>query len=117
MSNESDFREDDAILAMLDDPADIEAYHNLMVHAHQLGLSAADFIRQEPKRTSRKRVRKLCLQNQKRTLRMIFSSVLKGLWDRPVNDRDNVSVHALYGPQPVPEKTHTNGQSKRNDRE
>jgi len=112
MSDQSHFNEDDEILSKLDHEADIEAFLNLMEHAHGLGVSAADFVREEPKRTSRKHIRKLCLSNQKRTMKMMVTSVLKGLWDRPVNDPAESFVQALYKP-PAPTKPHVNGQDRK----
>ena len=112
MSDQTHFDEDDEILSQLDHEADIEAFSNLMAHAHGLGVSAADFVREEPKRTSRKYIRKLCLANQKRTLKVMVSSVLKGLWDRPVNDPAESFVQALYKPQ-APTKPHINGQHRK----
>lgn len=108
MAEEHDFSEDDSILAKLESEADREAFSNLMAHAHGLGVSAADFVREEPKRTSRKSIRKLCLANHKRTFKMMIASVVKSLWDRPANDATEHMVNSLYGP-PMPNKTHVNG--------
>jgi len=112
MADQSHFKEDDEILAKLNNEADIEAFSNLMAHAHDLGVSAADFVREEPKRTSRKYIRKLCLSNQKRTIKMMVTSILKGLWDRPANDPAGSVIHALYKP-PTPTKPHVNGQARK----
>lgn len=116
MSDQPDFSEDDFILSQLQDEEDIEAFTNLMAHAHSLGISAADFVRQEPKRTSRKGIRKACLKNQKRTFKMIMASVLEGLWDRPANDETESYVHSLYG-VPKPNKPHVNGHARKASRE
>ena len=105
-----DFSEDDRILADLTDRADIEAFTNLMEHAHEQGLSAADFVREEPKRTSRKRIRKLCLKNRKRSLRVMAQSVMKSLWDRPVADTS--AIESLYGVPQQPGKPHRNGKGR-----
>ena len=83
------FPEDDEILAQLVDPTDIQAYTNLMENAHRDGVSAADFVREEPKRTSRQTIRQLCLKDQKRSIRAIVSSVVKSLLDRPTLDAEN----------------------------
>ncbi len=107
-----DFSEDDRILAGLTDDADIEAFGNLMAHAHEQGVSAADFIREEPRRTSRRRIRKLCLKNRKRSLQVMLQSVMKSLWDRPVTDIS--AVESLYGIPPQLGKPHRNGYSERN---
>lgn len=117
MSEKSDFIEDEAILARLDNEADIEAFANLMAHAHDLGMSAADFVREEPKRTSRKRIRQLCLANQKRSLRMLVKSVLKSLWDRPAHDPAEALAQSLYAPPQSPGKPHVNGHARRTSRE
>ena len=110
---ETDFSEDERILAGLTDDADIEAFSNLMEHAHEQGVSAADFIREEPRRTSRKRIRKLCLKNRKRSLQVMVKSVIKTLWDRPVTDKS--VIESLYGmPQQQIEKSHRNGYNERN---
>jgi hypothetical protein len=113
MSEKSDFGEDDRILARLEHKADVEAFTNLMAHAHQLGLSAADFVRQEPKRTSRKIIRKLCLENQKRSLKMLVVSILEGLWDRPASDQTTALGHPIYGPPPASAKTEANGKARK----
>ena len=65
---------------------DAQAYTNLMENAHRDGVSAADFVREEPKRTSRKAIRQLCLKDQNRSIKAIVSSVVKSLWDRPASD-------------------------------
>jgi hypothetical protein len=91
------FPEDDEILTLLDDPADAEAFSNLMENAHREGVSAADFVREEPKRTSRKSIRRLCLKDQKRSIRAIVSSVVKSLWDRPPEDPES-ALNAMMGP-------------------
>lgn len=90
-----DFSEDDRILAYLSDEADIEAFTHLMEHAHERGISAADFVREEPKRTSRKRIRKLCLANDKQAFHVRVRSVLKSLWERPAAEPS--VAQALYG--------------------
>ena len=113
MSEKPEFKEDENILAQLDNEADIEAFSNLMAHAHDLGVSAADFVREEPKRTSRKRIRQLCLKDQKRTLSMLVRSVLKSLWDRPVNDPAETLTQSLYGPPQAMGKPHVNGHVKK----
>ena len=63
-----DFSEDEHILDALDDPLDVEAFTNLMGHAHQQGKTAADFVREDPARTSRHAIRKLCLSDRPRSL-------------------------------------------------
>ncbi len=105
----SDFTEDNKILALLKDEADIEAFTNLMAHAHGLGMSAADFVREEPKRTSRKYIRKLCLKDRKRSLHLMVASVMKNLWDRPASDPAEAFVQVLYGPPTRPGSSHANG--------
>ena len=40
MTDQQDFSEDDAILAQLTDPLDIEAFSNIMENAHAQGQSA-----------------------------------------------------------------------------
>ena len=102
MSEQTDFSEDEQILARLNDSADIEAFTNLMSYAHEQGMSAADFVREEPQRTSRKAIRKLCLKNQKRTLKAQVASVIRSLWDRPVEDPEKVFVQTLFGGPPAP---------------
>lgn len=105
----SDFQEDEHILALLQDASDIEAFTNLMAHAHAHGMSAADFVREEPKRTSRQRIRRLCLKNRKRSLRIMVASVVKSLWDRPVQEPAESFVRTLYGPPSRPGSTQRNG--------
>lgn len=108
-----DYSEDEQILQGLSDPLDIEAFGNLMTHAHEKGMSAADFVREEPKRTSRKAIRKLCLRNRKRSLRLQVSSVLKSLWERPAEDPETAFAQSLYGPLAKPPMTSgKNGQQK-----
>jgi len=105
-----DFSEDDQILDQLVDTADVDAFANLMEHAHGLGISAADFVREEPKRTSRKQIRKLCLKNRKRSLKVMVKSVMDSLWDRPVTDIS--AIESLYGVPQKPGQPHRNGQRK-----
>ena len=92
------YPEDDEILAQLQDPTDVEAFTNLMENAHREGVSAADFIREEPKRTSRRTIRTLCLKDQKRSLKAVVSSVVRSLWDRPPNDPE-AALSTMFGPQ------------------
>jgi hypothetical protein len=117
VEDKSDFSEDDDIFARLDNQADRDAFSNLMAHAHNLGLSAADFVRQEPKRTSRKHISKLCLENQKRTFKMMVFSVLKSLWDRPANDQAENLAQSLYGYPQNLDKPQVNGQARKDARE
>lgn len=98
----SNYPEDDKILAQLDDPTDIEAFSNLMENAHREGLSAADLIREEPKRTSRSAIRKICLKDRKRSIRAMVSGVVKSMWDRPVHNPEDGFVQSLFGTQPPP---------------
>lgn len=105
----SEFQEDERILALLQDASDREAFANLMAHAHAQGISAADFVREEPKRTSRQRIRKLCLKNRKRSLRLMVASVVKNLWDRPVQEPAEAFVQALYAPPSRPGAPQRNG--------
>ena len=97
MAEKPDFSEDDQILACLQDEADIEAFTNLMVHAHEQGISAADFVREEPKRTSRRAIRTFCLKNQKRTFKAQIASVIRSLWDRPVEDPEAAYLQEFFG--------------------
>ena len=80
------FPDDDQILSSLTDPEDVQAFENLMENAYREGVSAADFVREEPKRTSRKVIRRTCLKNQKRSIKAIVSSVVRSLWDKPAAD-------------------------------
>ena len=105
-----DFSEDDQILKGLDDPLDIEAFSNLMSHAHPLGISAADFVREEPKRTSRKKIQKLCLKDRKRSLRAQIYLIIKHLWKRPAEDPELAYIHSLYSPATRPPEAGKNGQ-------
>ena len=91
------YPEDEVILGQLADPMDVEAFTNLMENAHREGVSAADFVREEPKRTSRKSIRKLCLKDQKRSIKAVVSSVVRSLWDRPPQDPD-AALGAMLGP-------------------
>ena len=114
MSHEQpDYSEDERILACLNDPVDVEAFSNLMFHAHEKGMSAADFIREEPKRTSRKAIRKLCLSNRKQSFRVQVRSILKNLWERPAEDPEAAFVHSLYTPSVHPPEPGRNGQNGR----
>lgn len=108
--NPHDFSEDEGIMGCLNDPVDIEAFTNLMAHAHEQGMSAADFVREEPRRTSRKAIRKLCLKNQIRSLKVRVASVLKNLWDRPVEDPGEAYICSLYYPKGRPPGSGRNGQ-------
>ena len=90
----ADYAEDRRILSRLKDAVDIEAFSNLMLHAHDQGMSAADFVREEPKRTSRKMIRKLCLKDRKRRLRLQISSLKKSLLGRPGPDPEG-SAHRM----------------------
>ena len=109
MSTEHEqYLEDDRILADLADPVDAEAFANLMEHAHQRGMSAADFIREVPERTSRKAIRRLCLKDRKRTLRARMSSFARNLWAR--EDQEPTYIQSLYAPPDRPRMTGGNGQ-------
>ncbi len=108
-----DYSEDERILGCLSDSADIEAFSNLMDHAHQKGMSAADFVREEPKRTSRKTIRKLCLKNRKRSLRVRLASVMQTLWERPAEDPAAAFIHSLHTPTERPAKVGKDDQNGR----
>ncbi|MCZ6634143.1 MAG: hypothetical protein O7G87_12115 [bacterium] len=111
MAEKPDFSEDDQILVRLQNGADIEAFANLMAHAHEQGISAADFVREEPKRTSRKVIRTLCLKNQKRTFKAQIASVIRSLWDRPVEDSEAAYLPDFFG---GPAQSPRNGKPERN---
>lgn len=104
------YSEDDRILARLVDPVDAEAFANLMEHAHRRGMSAADFIREVPERTSRKTIRRLCLKDRKQTLRARFSSIARNLWGRPAEDPETTRIQSLYSPRDRPQAPGPNGQ-------
>jgi hypothetical protein len=93
-----EFSEDQTIMERLTDPLDIEAFTNLIANAHDSGMSAVDFVREEPGRTSRRVIRKLCLKDKGRSLWVQISSSLKSLWSAPSGDTDH--LHALYGSTP-----------------
>jgi hypothetical protein len=80
------FSEDDQILSSLTDPEDVQAFENLIENAHRERISAADFVREEPKRTYRKAIRRTCLKSQKRSIKAIVSSIVRSLWDKPAAD-------------------------------
>ena len=107
------YPEDDRILACLVDPVDVEAFSNLMEHAHQRGMSAADFIREVPERTSRKAIRRLCLKDRKQTMRTRLSSIAKNLWGRPAEDPETTYFQSLYTPRARPQAPGRNGQKPR----
>ena len=96
------YPEDDRILAQLEDPTDNEAFLNLMENAHREGLSAADLIREDPKRTSRAAIRKICLKDRKRSIRAMVSGVMKSMWDRPVQNPEDALVQGLFGAMKPP---------------
>jgi len=77
-----EFAEDEIVLNQLTDPVDIEAFKNLMEHAHSLGQSAASFVREESERTSRSEVRKLCRKDKKKVFRDSVRSYFRRLWTR-----------------------------------
>jgi hypothetical protein len=106
-----DFSEDERILASLSDPVDVEAFTNLMAHAHEQGVSAADFIREEPQRTSRRAIRKLCLKDRKRSLKAQLRSVVKTLFEGRPSDPAEAYWQSIYGARP-PETTGRNGQHR-----
>lgn len=95
--NTTDYTEDEQILACLSDPLDVEAFSNLMNHAHELGMSAADLVREEPKRTSRKIIQKLCLKNRKQRMRVQILSILRNLWGKPVLDPKESFPYLPFG--------------------
>ena len=97
----SDYIEDDTILAGLSDPVDAEAFSNLMAHAHSQGMSAADFIREEPRRTSRKAIRKRCLKDRRRSLWVRIASTFRSMWDRPARDPADALAQTLYRSAPL----------------
>jgi hypothetical protein len=94
MVDKQDFSEDDGILAQLTDPLDVEAFSNIMENAHTQGRSAASMIREEPKITSRERIRKLCLKDRKK----VFSERVKDFFRAfgrgvPRGTSDRADVH------------------------
>ncbi|MDE2998600.1 MAG: hypothetical protein OXU79_05905 [Gemmatimonadota bacterium] len=109
------YSEDDRILARLIDPVDAEAFSNLMEHAHKRGMSAADFIREVPERTSRKAIRRLCLKDRKQTLRARFSSIARNLWGRPAEDPETEYIQSLYSTRDRPQMPGRNGQNPNDD--
>jgi hypothetical protein len=90
------YPEDDEILSQLDDPMDLESFANLMENAHREGVSAADFVREEPKRTSRKTIRRICLKDRKRSLKAVVSSIVRSLWDRPP-ENPATALNPMFG--------------------
>ena len=113
MSSETpDFSEDERILASLSDPLDVEAFTNLMAHAHELGMSAADFVREEPQRTSRRTIKKLCLKNWRRSLRAQVKSAMKTLFEGKSSDPAEAYWQSLRGTTPGP-PSGQNGQHRR----
>ena len=113
MQDISEYPEDESILNALEDPVDVEAFRHLMENAHREGVSAADFIREEPKRTSRKVIRKLCLKDRKRSLRAMVSNVVRSMWDRPAIDPETALVSLFSAPPPPPrfEKYRSGGEN------
>ena len=95
-----DFSEDDRVLASLSDPVDIEAFTNLMSHAHELGVSAAEFVREEPQRTSRRTIKKLCLKDRKRSLMAQLRSGLKSMFEGRPSDPAEAHWQTIYGVKP-----------------
>jgi 5-methylcytosine-specific restriction endonuclease McrBC regulatory subunit McrC len=95
-----DFSEDERILVSLSDPVDIEAFTNLMAHAHELGVSAAEFVREEPQRTSRRTIKKLCLKDRKRSLRAQLRSAVKALFEGRPSDPVEAHWQTVYGVKP-----------------
>jgi len=92
------YPEDDEILSQLDDSLDVEAFANLMENVHREGISAADFVREDTKRTSRKRIRRLCMKDRKRSIKAIVSSVIRSLLDRPPDD-PATALDTMLGPE------------------
>jgi len=110
MDEQLDLSEDQGILEDLSDPMDVEAFANLMANAHECGMSAADFVREDPDRTSRKTIRKLCLKNQDRSLWMQISSAVKNIWKEPSSDANLYPVQTMFGSPPgQPGGVHKNG--------
>ncbi len=99
-SPEPDFSEDERILANLSDPLDVEAFSNLMAHAHERGVSAADFVREEPQRTSRRAIRKLCFKDVKWSLRAQMRSVVKTFFEGRSADPAETHWQSIYGVKP-----------------
>ena len=75
-----DFSEDEEILEALTDPVDVEAFRNLMDNAHGKDQSAASFIREDPERTSRAAIRKLCLKEKRRFLSDFLGGFFRRRW-------------------------------------
>ena len=110
-SSAPDFSEDDRILASLSDPMDVEAFTNLMAHAHELGVSAANFIREEPQRTSRRAIKKLCFKDLKWSLRAQLRSAVKTLFEGRPSDPGEAHWQSIYGIKPQ-EPVGRNGQHR-----
>ena len=77
-----EFEEDEVVLSQLTDPVDIEAFENLMEHAHAIEQSAASFIREDSARTSRPKIRKLCLKDKRKVFADSVRGCLRRLWTR-----------------------------------
>ena len=103
------YDEDESILARLGDPVDIEAFGNLMSNAHKRGMSAADFVREDPRVTSRRTIRKLCLKNRKRSFTVQVRSMFRRLWAPPPNALEPEFVKSILRSPEDRERSPQNG--------
>ena len=67
--------EDKDILEALTDSEDREAFRNIIDNAQAMGKTGAELVREDPAHTSRKAIRKLCLNDRWGFLSALFRSV------------------------------------------
>jgi len=80
--------EDQDILDALTDPPDREAFRNIIDNARSQGKTGAELVREDPAHTSRKAIRKLCLNDRWGFLSALFRSVFGGYAKRHQTTRD-----------------------------
>lgn len=70
--------EDQSILEALTDPEDREAFKNIIDNAQSQAKTGVELVREDPAHTSRKAIRKLCLNDRWGFLSALFRSVFGG---------------------------------------
>lgn len=70
--------EDREVLDALTDPADVEAFRNIIDNARAQGKTGVELVREEPAHTSRKAIRKLCLKDRWGFVSTLFRRLFGG---------------------------------------
>ncbi len=67
--------EDRRVLDALTDPEDVEAFLNIVANAREQGKQGVELVRENPEHTSRRAIRKLCIQDKAGFLQTLLRSL------------------------------------------